>query len=64
MILSDKQAVKEEYRDAELDFDRVVEFESDRFTIDIPIKGIVVDGGWKILPKGRPVVRQELCQVL
>ena len=56
----DTQAVKEEYseRDAELDFDQVVEFESDRFTINIPMEGIAVEGGWNVRPLARPVVRQ------
>ena len=52
------QAVKEEYKekDAQFDLDRTFFFESDNITIDIPLKGINIEGGWKIMPLTNPVV--------
>ena len=50
------QAVKKEYKNAERDYDKMFEFESDRITIDIPEEGIVTGGGWKLKPVSNPVV--------
>ena len=45
-----------EEKDAEFDSEMLVQFESDRIDIDIPSEGIVVEGGWKIIPLYPPVV--------
>ena len=49
--------MRREYKEkeAQQDSELVVEFESDRIAIDIPLEGIVV-GGWKITPLAAPVV--------
>ena len=54
--------MKKEYKgkEAQLDSELVVEFESDRITIDVPLEGTDVEGGWKILPLAPPVV---CCQI-
>ena len=52
----DTQAVKKEYKNAEKDYDKMFEFESDCITIDIPEEGIVTGGGWKLEPVSNPAV--------
>ena len=56
------QAVKKEYKekDAQLDLERTFFFELDNITIDIPLKGINIEGGWKIVPLTNPVVRYNI----
>ena len=51
------QVVKEEYerKGAILDFNRLVEFESDAITLDIPEDGITIEG-WEVTPKFLPMV--------
>ena len=50
--------MKREYKrkDAELDSEMVIEFESDHINIDIPLDDTSVEGGWKISPSTPPVV--------
>ena len=36
--------------------DQLVEFVSDEIKLDIPKKGITLEGGWKITPQIAPVV--------
>lgn len=52
------QAAKEEYKEKDLepDIELIIEFESDRITLDIPLEGISLDGGWNIRPLTQPVV--------
>ena len=49
--------MKEEYErnGAILDFKKLVDFESDTITLDIPEEGISVKG-WEVTPKFLPVV--------
>ena len=49
--------MKEEYerKGAVLDLQKLVDFESDAITLDIPKEGITVKG-WKVTPKFLPVV--------
>lgn len=42
----------------------VVEFESDRITLDIPMEGTGDLNGWKIIPLTRPVVSAVATCVL
>ena len=53
------QSVLEVYRSrgAELQFEMTIEFESDWITVDIPLEGISVEGGWRIRPLAYPMVR-------
>ncbi|XP_064407131.1 uncharacterized protein LOC135351978 isoform X3 [Halichondria panicea] len=50
--------VKKEYssKRAVLGVNHFVEFEEDRITLDIPMAGIEVEGGWKIIPMFPPTV--------
>lgn len=45
-----------EKKDAELDSEMIVQFESDHRYIEIELVDTVVKGGWKILPVTPPVV--------
>ena len=45
------------------DIGLVVEFTTDRISLDIPIEGTGVLSGWKIIPLVRPVVSSELSVV-
>ena len=51
------QVVKEEYerKGAILGLQKLVDFESDAITLDIPKEGITVKG-WEVTPKFLPVV--------
>ena len=51
------QGVKEEYerKGAILDLQKLVDFESDAITLDIPVEGIIVKD-WEVTPKFLPVV--------
>ena len=44
-------------KNAKLGLEQLIEFDSDSITIDIPVKGIKIEEGWRILPLYRPVVR-------
>ena len=56
------QAVKKAYKNAERDYDKMFEFESDHIAIDIPEEGIVTGGGWKLQPvSSNPVVSGYLA---
>ena len=58
------QVVKKEYspqRGAHEGPEYRIEFESDRITLDIPIEGIVLPEGWKIIPLITPVVCTCTC---
>ena len=52
------QRVNKEYssKAAILGVDNVVEFEGDRITLDIPMDGTEVSGGWRITPMFPPTV--------
>ena len=52
-----------EERNAELHYDQIIQFESESITVDIPLEGVTVEGGWKIKPQGRPVVRLSFMHV-
>ena len=52
LTLQVTQRVYEKKPDAEL----IVEFERDRITLDVPMEGISIPNGWKILPITPPVV--------
>ena len=39
--------------------DQLVEFESNEISLNIPLKGITLDEGWKITPDIAPVVRKD-----
>ena len=41
--------------------EQVVEFESDRISLDIPIAGTGDHSGWEIIPLTRPVVSVCVC---
>ena len=43
-------------KNAELDSDSIFEFESESITIDVPLAGITVDGGWNLVPNTVPTV--------
>ena len=53
------QLVSEEYssKRAVLGVNHFVEFEEDSLTLDIPMAGAKVKGGWKITPMFHPTVR-------
>ncbi len=57
------QLVSEEYstKEAILGVNHFVEFEGDRITLDIPIDGTKVKGGWKITPMFHPTVGTIIC---
>ena len=47
--------------------DQPIEFESDQIRLDIPLKGITLEEGWKLTPLIPPVVSlyvQEACTQL
>ncbi len=52
------QRVNKEYssKAAILGVDNIVEFEGDRITLDIPMEGAEVSGGWRITPMFHPTV--------
>lgn len=61
------QIVKEDYSNmgVEPHSEMVIEFESDRITVNIPMAGIVIEGGWRIRPLAPPVVRYyTIMQIL
>ena len=43
---------------AQVDFEQIVEIESNEVALDIPDDGITTQAGWKISPLGPPVVRR------
>ncbi|XP_064392749.1 ankyrin-2-like isoform X2 [Halichondria panicea] len=53
--------VSEEYssKEAILGVDHIVEFEEDRITLDIPMTGAEVSGGWRITPMFHPTVTKK-----
>ena len=50
--------MSEEYssKEAISGLNHIVEFEEDRITLDIPMAGVEVSGGWKITPVFHPTV--------
>ena len=56
--------MKKEYssKRAVLGVNHFVEFEEDRITLDIPMAGIEVEGGWKIIPMFPPTVGKS-CEL-
>ena len=59
------QFVSEKYstKEAILGVNHFVEFEGDRITLDIPIDGTKVKGGWKITPMFHPTVGIIICSL-
>ena len=59
--------MKREYerKDAELDSEMVIEFESDEIKVDVPLDDTSVKGGWKIAPNTPPIVcHQYYCMMM
>ena len=58
------QLVSEEYssKRAVLGVNHFVEFEEDSLTLDIPMAGAKVKGGWKITPMFHPTVGKSKYQ--
>ncbi len=50
--------MSEEYSSIEaiIGVNHILEFEEDRITLDIPMAGVEVSGGWKITPMFYPTV--------
>ncbi len=57
------QRVSEEYssKEAILGVNHIVEFEEDSITLDIPMDGAEVSGGWRITPMFHPTVVNYTC---
>ena len=59
------QVVKRDYNkdNASLGARQLVEFESNKITLNIPQEGITLDEGWKIMPQIAPVVRSDCYEI-
>ncbi len=55
--------MSEEYssKNGVLGVNHFVEFEEDRITLDIPMAGTEVNGGWIITPMSHPTVGKCMC---
>ena len=52
------QAVEKYYegKNAKLGLDRIIKFDRDFITIDIPVEGVTNEVGWKIMPLSHPAM--------